>query len=146
MLDFITAHSDAIITGIFGIVGIIITSITSIYVTKRKIQGEEKKSLQLENKKLQDELNRFKDITAIDNALDKTHGSIYYETMSNGSKRSLCGYCWENSSKRIPLKTHHSSNYPHSLVGYCAVCKATCNDTLEPQNNYSSTESEQIII
>ena len=146
MFDYIIAHSDAIITGVFGIVGIIITSVTSVYVTKRKVQGENTKSLQLENQKLQEELKQLKDIDVIDKSLDKTHGSIYYETMPNGSRRSLCGYCWEQSHKRIPLKTHTSSNRPHSLIGFCEVCKATCNDTLESQYDYSATEDERIII
>ena len=146
MLDFIIAHSDAIITGVFGIIGIIISSVTSVCVTKRKVQGEDTKSLQLESKKLQEELNQLKDITAIDSALDKSHGSIYYETMPNGSRRSLCGFCWEQSHKKIPLKTNNSSNRPRSLIGFCEVCKATCNDTLEPQLNYSSSEGERIVI
>ena len=146
MLDFIIEHSDAIITGVFGIIGIIISSVTSVCVTKRKVQGEDTKSLQLENKKLQEELNQLKDIAAIDNALDKSHGSIYYETMPDGSRRSLCGFCWEQSHKKIPLKTHNSSNHPRSLIGFCEVCKATCNDTLEPQYDYSSSDGEKIVI
>ena len=146
MIDFIIAHSDAIITGILGVVGAIITAIASVYVTKRKVQGEENKSLQLENKKLQEELSQLKDITAIDNALDKTHGSIYYETMFDGSKRSLCGFCWELSHKRIPLKTQNSYIHPQRLVGHCEVCKATCNDKLEPQYDYSATENKRTII
>lgn len=146
MLEFLSANSSAIITGVCGIIGIIISSITSVVVTKKKCQSDGNSSLQTENKRLQEELNQLKDIEAIDKSLDKTHGSIYYETMSNGSRRSLCGYCWEQSHKRIPLKTHNSTNHPRSLIGYCEVCKATCNDTLEPQYDYSATDNEKIII
>lgn len=146
MLEFLSANSSAIITGVCGIIGIIISSITSVVVTKKKCQSDGNSSLQTENKRLQEELNQLKDITAIDNALDKTHGSIYYETMLDGSRRSLCGFCWEQSHKRIPLKTHNSSNRPRSLIGYCEVCKATCNGTLEPQHDNSSSEGERIVI
>lgn len=128
MLKFLNENSGEIITGIFGIVGIFISSI----LTKRKYQSEERKSLRLENEKLKEELNQLKDITAIDKALDKTHGSIYYETMTDGSRRSLCAFCWEQSHKRIPLKIQDSSNRSRNLIGFCQVCKATCNDTLEP--------------
>ena len=146
MLEILIANSGIIITGIFGIIGSIIASITSIYVTKKKCQSDKNSFLQSENERMQKELNRLKDINSIDNTLDKTHGSIYYETMSNGSRRSLCGYCWEQSHKRIPLKTFNSSNYPRSLIGYCEVCKATCNDTLEPQYDYSTIENGRNII
>ena len=146
MLDFLIAHGDAIIAGILSIIGIIISSITSSHIAKRKYQGEEYKSLKLENQKLREELNQLKDISTIDKSLDKTHGTIYYETMPDGSKRSICGLCWEQSHKKIPLKTHYSSEYPGSLNGHCAVCKATCYDTLEPQYDHFQTENERITI
>lgn len=145
MLEFLSANSSAIITGVCGIIGIIISSITSVIVTKKKCQNDGNSSLQEENKRLQEELKLLKDVDAIDKTLDKTHGSIYYETMPNGSRRSLCGYCWEQSHKRIPLKTHNSYNRPHSLSGFCQVCKAHCNDTLEPQNDYSETQNERYV-
>ena len=146
MLEFLSANSSAIITGVCGIIGIIISSITSVFVTKKKCQSDGNSSLQAENKRLQEELNQLKDIKAIDKSLDKTHGSIYYETMEDGYKRSLCGFCWEQSHKRIPLKTQNSFTHPGRLIGFCQVCKANCNDTLEPQYKKSSTENKRTYI
>jgi len=54
--------------------------------------------------------------------IDKSQGTIYYEELPNGKKRTICGFCWEKSQLKTPVLNDKSS----TANGYCYICKVYC--------------------
>ena len=61
--------------------------------------------------------------------IDKSEGSIYAETLSNGKRRDICGFCWEREHIKIPIVRSveyddYAKKYYYSA--YCNNCRANC--------------------
>lgn len=130
MLDFIN-NNGVLFSGIFGLVTALVTAIIAILVDKRKAKNDTVKSLKKELAETKAELEKYTTIEKMEQNIDKSMGAIYTETMSNGNKRNICGYCWEQKHVKIPLvmEEYYSENEHRTvLCGRCASCNANCYD------------------
>ena len=134
ILEFINGNG-VLCSGIFGlfttIVSILATALVRNAIEKKKAQKDTVAKLQKELHEVKKELEKYTSIEAQEQTIDKTTGSIYVETLPNGTKRNICGYCWENHHTKMPLiMGSYDSEEEHRKVTYgnCGSCKATCYD------------------
>ena len=135
MLDFIN-NNGVLFGGICSIITALIAAIVALVIDSRKNKKDtiasmkkEINSLKEELDRTKTELNEYKSIEHQEISIDKTHGSIYLETLPNGGQRKICGYCWENKHKKMPLvlDTYYSSTENRIVTtGDCGSCKTTC--------------------
>lgn len=153
MLEFIN-NNGVLFSGIFSILGVLITVIVTIIIDNRKSNVETVKSLRqkLENtntelETIKAELLKLQSIEKAESTLDKTHGSIYYENFPSGKSRAICGFCWEKERIKIPLVVDiHYEQYTKDAYydGYCHSCKTHCIENIEPSISTSSPEDFDI--
>ena len=137
MLEFIN-NNGTLCTIIGSIITALITAMVAIIVEhkRRKIDTisnlrKEIADLKQELKQCKESLNEYKNIENQEKHIDKSTGAIYVETMPNGNKRHICGYCWENSHTKMPLMmgSYYSEDERRTVVyGDCGNCKAHCYD------------------
>lgn len=130
MLEFIN-NNGVLFSGIFGLVTALVTAIIAILVDKRKAKNDTVKSLKKELADTRAELEKYTSVEVQEERIDKTTGSIYVETLPNGNKRSICGYCWENHHTKMPLimGSYYSEEERRKVThGTCGSCKAACFD------------------
>lgn len=130
MLEFIN-NNGVLFSGVFGLVTALITAIVAIIVDKRKAKNDTVQHLKQELIDLKAELEKYTSIEKQEQNIDKSTGAIYVETLPSGSKRNICGYCWESNRTKMPL---NMSNYCDEdegkmiIRGICGACKARCYD------------------
>ena len=104
----------------------------------KKNKIETIRSLKKELSEKTEELNKVKkeleDTVSIERAeknIDKRKGSIYVETLPNGGKRAICGFCWENEHKKIPITVdkYHTETMAY-YYGQCSNCGNGCNENI----------------
>lgn len=130
MLDFIN-NNGVLFSGIFSIIAALITAIVAIIKDNKKNKQDTIKSLRKELDETKEKLATYTSIEQQEKNIDKTTGSIYVETMPDGKKRNICGYCWENNHTKIPLvmnSYYSEEEYRTVFYGNCGVCKAACYD------------------
>lgn len=137
MLDFIN-NNGTLCTIIGSIITALIAAIVAIVIDQKKnkldtVSGLRKEiaNLEQELEKCKEELDNYRSIENAEKNIDKSTGSIYVETMLNGQKRSICGYCWENKHTKMPLTmgSYYSDNEWRKVTyGDCGNCKVRCYD------------------
>lgn len=126
VLDFINANG-ILFGGIFSIITALITAFATHVIEGKREKKETIKNLQNEVAKLKSDIKRFEDQEAADKAIDKSDGSLYVESMPNGSSRVICGFCWEEKSIRSPLvPTWYYGDHEEHQVCTCSMCKRYC--------------------
>ena len=96
MLQFIN-ENGVLFSGIF------LSALVSAYNDKKKSKSNTIKELKERLEKTENDLKKYTIIENQEKNIDKTRGAIYVETLSDGSKREICAYCWEKSRIKIPL-------------------------------------------
>ncbi len=80
---------------------------------------------------MKEKLNKYIIIEEQEKSIEKKTGSIYVEILLDGSKRNICGYCWERERVKMPLVIgQYYSEEERRVVKYgtCGNCKASCYD------------------
>ena len=137
MLEFIN-NNGVLFSGIFSIICVLITIMVSVIRDNKNNKIETIRSLKKELSEKTEELNKVKkeleDTVSIERAeknIDKRKGSIYVETLPNGGKRAICGFCWENKHKKIPITVEIScSNNSKYYYGHCSNCGNSCDENI----------------
>lgn len=132
MFEFID-NNGVLFSGIFGIISALIAAMTTLIVEHSKNKNQTIKSLKQELQETNEKLAKYTSIEQMEEHIEKSDGSIYSEILLNGSKRSICGYCWEKNYIKSPLHTFISYNtidkHPQ-LIGHCYICNADCYEDL----------------
>lgn len=124
MLKFIN-ENGVLFSGLFGIIGVLLSALFSTYNDKKKKRNNTIKELKERLEKAENDLKKYTIIENQEKNIDKTRGAIYVETLSNGSKREICAYCWEKSRIKIPLvsKSFYNENMKITKCIYsCGNC------------------------
>ena len=130
MLQFIN-DNGVLFSGVFAVVTALITAITSMIVNNRRSKQENMRKLQEQLEEERKKLNKYIGIEEQEKFIEKKTGSIYVEILPDGSKRNICGYCWERERVKMPLiMGKYYSEEERRVVehGSCGNCKATCYD------------------
>lgn len=142
ILGFVNSNGT-LCTVLGSIFSTLITAIVAIVIDNRKSKvdsiqtlkkelAEKKQELEDTRQKLaetQAVVDSYKNIEKEEANIDKSTGAIYVETLPNGNRRSICGYCWENGHKRLPLimsNYYDDDERMYMDVGYCASCNSRC--------------------
>ncbi len=137
MLEFIN-NNGVLFSGIFSIICVLITIMVSVVKDNKNNKIETIRSLKKELSEKTEELNKVKkeleDTVSIERAeknIDKRKGSIYVETLPNGGERAICGFCWENEHKKIPITVEisYGSNSKY-YYGHCNNCGKGCEENI----------------
>lgn len=140
MLDFIN-NNAVLFTGICSLITALLTALitacVTVYIGNKNTKWEVITGLQKDLEATRKELNATRDqlvslqnAETLDQSLDKTHGSIYYETLPTGKQRTICGFCWERSHLKIPVivDTYYDGDDRPYDGAYCNCCKNQCID------------------
>lgn len=139
-LEFINNNS-VLCSGIFSLLCVLITIMVSVIKDNKNNKIETIRSLKKELSEKTEELNKVKkeleDTISIERAeknIDKRKGSIYVETLPNGGQRAICGFCWENEHKKIPITVEKSYNNSSGYYyGHCSNCGKRCEENIEEE-------------
>lgn len=144
MLEFIN-NNGVLFSGIFTIIGVLITAVITIFRENKKSRADTVKSLRKELEDTKNELEKAQakldDMQSVENAeknIDKAHGSIYYEKLVNGKSRAICGFCWEKEHIKIPVVVNlqYSWNTKEPFYsGFCNSCKSDCIEKVNVEDN-----------
>ena len=136
-LDFVNSNGT-LCTIVGSIITALISAIVAIVIDNKKSKVDSvrtlKKELSETKQKLVDAqaiVDNYVSIEKSEASIDKSTGAIYVETLSNGNKRNICGYCWENKRVKIPLimDSYYSEACRQNVYyGHCASCKTDCYD------------------
>ncbi|MBR3598423.1 MAG: hypothetical protein IKL53_00945 [Lachnospiraceae bacterium] len=148
MLEFIN-NNGVLFSGIFSIIVALISALVTVSRDNKKNKldtikflRKEVETLKAELSKSQDEINELKSIEYKEMRIDKSHGTMYYESLSNGKRRAICGVCWEKEHIMIPVDVdimHDEYINQYYYSGKCSLCK---NGYTE---NITSKQLEKII-
>lgn len=137
MLDFINSNG-VLFSGIFTIIGVLITAVITFFRENKKSRADTVKSLRKELENTKNELEKAQekiaDMQSVENAeknIDKAHGSVYYEKLADGKSRAICGFCWEKERIKIPIVVYENYfEYSNEAYygGFCSSCKNNCID------------------
>lgn len=140
MLEFIN-NNGVLFSGIFSVVGALITTVAAVIKENKANKKDTIASLRKEVTELKCKLdlteNKLKDALSIEKAellIDKTNGSIYYESFNNGDSRPICGFCWEKEHVKIPLDVHicyDEYTKEQYYSGRCSSCNCYCIEHIE---------------
>ncbi len=141
MLDFIN-NNGVLFSGIFSIGGVLITVIVTLIIENKKSKIESVKTLKKELVSTKQELEKckaaiseYERVKNDESNIDKRKGGIYTETLSNGTTRDICGFCWEKDHVKLPLvvDTCYDECEKQSYYdGYCQSCKSHCRENINP--------------
>ena len=130
VLEFIN-NNGVLFSFIFGIISFLFSTIITSVVEKRKQRNDTVKSLQRELEETKAELEKYTSVENQEKNIDKTHAALYIETLPDGQKRNICGYCWESKRAKMPLmmeKYYSEESHRYVSRGYCFSCNANCYD------------------
>jgi len=140
MLKFIN-DNGVLFSGIFSIIVALIAVVVTVIkdnktykkdtiISLRRELSELKSQLATTEVKLQDALS----IEKAESLIDKTKGSIYYESFNNGGSRPICGFCWEKEHIKIPLNVnmcYDEYTKKQYYSGRCSSCNCYCIENIE---------------
>ena len=137
ILGFI--NSNGTLSTILGsIITALISAIVAIVIDNKKSKVDSVRTLKTELaetkqklEELQAVVNNYRSIEKAETNIDKSTGAIYVETLPNGSKRNICGYCWESKRTKIPLTMasyYDDEDGKWVIRGICGSCNARCYD------------------
>lgn len=140
MLEFIN-NNGVLFSGIFSIVGALIAAVVAVVKENKANRKDTIASLHKEVAELKSQLAttevKLQDALSIEKAeslIDKTKGSIYYESFNNGGSRPICGFCWEKEHIKIPLNVNmYYDEYTKKQYysGRCSSCNCYCIENIE---------------
>lgn len=140
MLEFIN-NNGVLFSGIFSIVGALITAVVAVVKENKANRKDTIASLHKEVAELKSQLAttevKLQDALSIEKAeslIDKTKGSIYYESFNNGGSRPICGFCWEKEHIKIPLNVnicYDEYTKEQYYSGRCSSCNCFCIENIE---------------
>lgn len=127
ILEFINGNG-ILMTFVGGLLVAIINAISKRNSDRRLLKNDSVKKLKKELEQTKQELSKYKEAQAMEQLIDKTHGDLYIETLSNGEKRFICGHCWEKNHIKNPLITEMwpDNNNVSRESAYCNFCKTRC--------------------
>ena len=155
MLEFVNSNGT-FFTILGSIFTALISAIVAVLIDRRKYKADSIKDLREELSKTKQELdeckdiiNEYKNIENQEKNIDKRTGAIYSELLPDGSKRDICGYCWEKERIKIPLAVEiQYDEYLHReyFNGYCYSCNTHCFENIETEfpSNLSNDLSNDI--
>ena len=128
MLEWLKSNAVTILVSILGAGGWLGFILNRCH-ENRKDQKQILKELNNEVEALGEELKRYKLLETNEESIDKSRGTIYVESLRNGGKREICGYCWEKDHIKIPVIS--SLEYDERTGGEeywasCQNCKKSC--------------------
>lgn len=136
ILGFINSNG-ILMTFIGAVVVAVINAVSKRNSDKRLLKHESLKDLQAqlekchdENARLKQEIEQLKRNNITEDTIDKTHGDLYIERLSDGTQRYICGHCWERDHVKNPLNVEmwpDISNIDRKS-GYCFHCNIRCFD------------------
>lgn len=142
MLEFIN-NNGVLFSGIFSVIVALISVLVAVLRDNKNSRLDTIKSLRKELEKVKEELSNTqaelisaKSIEKRENNIDKSHGSIYYENLPNGSSRTICGFCWEKENITVPVVAELSfDEYTKQqyLFAKCNLCKSSCIENLDDE-------------
>lgn len=126
MLKFVN-ENGILFSGFISIITALIAALATHIIESKREKKETIKSLQNEVSKLKSELQQYKDKAAADKALDKSDGSLYVETLPEGKKRTICGFCWEEHNRKTPIvpEMYYGIHERYNEC-QCSICKRYC--------------------
>ena len=144
ILDFVNSNGT-LCTIVGSIITALISAIVAIVIDNRKSKVDSVRTLKKEltetKQKLEDTqqklmetqaiVDNYKIIETTEANIDKSTGAIYVETLPDGKKRNICGYCWEGKRAKMPLtmSQYYDEDFRRYVWrGYCFSCNATCYD------------------
>ena len=140
MLEFIN-NNGVLFSGIFSIVGALIAAVVAVVKENKANRKDTIASLHKEVAELKSLLatteGKLQDALSIEKAeslIDKTKGSIYYESFNNGGSRPICGFCWEKEHIKIPLNVnirYDEYTKEQYYSGRCSSCNCYCIENIE---------------
>ena len=140
MLEFIN-NNGVLLSGIFSIVGALIAAVVAVVKENKANRKDTIASLHKEVAELKSQLAttevKLQDALSIEKAeslIDKTKGSIYYESFNNGGSRPICGVCWEKEYINIPLNVnicYDEYTKEQYYSGRCSSCNCFCIENIE---------------
>lgn len=140
MLEFIN-NNGVLFSGIFSIVGALIAAVVAVVKENKANRKDTIASLHKEVAELKSQLAttevKLQDALSIEKAeslIDKTKGSIYYESFNNGGSRPICGFCWEKEHIKIPLNVnicYDEYTKERYYGGRCSSCNCYCIENIE---------------
>ena len=140
MLKFIN-NNGVLFSGIFSIVGALIAAVVAVVKENKSNRKDTIASLHKEVAELKSQLatteGKLQDALSIEKAeslIDKTKGSIYYESFNNGGSRPICGFCWEKEHIKIPLNVnicYDEYTKEQYYSGRCSSCNCFCTENIE---------------
>lgn len=140
MLEFIN-NNGVLFSGIFSIVGALIAAVVAVVKENKANRKDTIASLHKEVAELKSQLAttevKLQDALSIEKAeslIDKTKGSIYYESFNNGGSRPICGFCWEKEHIKIPLNVnicYDEYTKEQYYSGRCISCNCFCIENIE---------------
>lgn len=140
MLEFIN-NNGVLFSGIFSIVGALIAAVVAVVKENKANRKDTIASLHKEVAELKSQLTttevKLHDALSIEKAeslIDKTKGSIYYESFNNGGSRPICGFCWEKEHIKIPLNVnicYDQYTKEQYYSGRCSSCNCFCIENIE---------------
>lgn len=141
MLEFVNSNGT-FFTILGSIFTALISAIVAVLIDRRKYKVDSIRDLREELSKTKQELDEckciiqeYKSIENQEKNIDKRIGAIYSELMPDGTKRDICGYCWEKERIKIPISV--DIRYDEYLLpyydGYCYSCKTHCYENIETE-------------
>lgn len=140
MLEFIN-NNGVLFSGIFSIVGALIAAVVAVVKENKANRKDTIASLHKEVAELKSQLatteGKLQDALSVEKAeslIDKTKGSIYYESFNNGGSRPICGFCWEKEHIKIPLNVnirYDEYTKEQYYSGRCSSCNCYCIENIE---------------
>ena len=142
MLEFIN-NNGVLFSGIFSIIVALISVLVAVLRDNKNSKIDTIKSLRKELEEarshicnLNNELTSLKSLEDREKNIDKSHESIYYEKLSQGGSRAICGFCWEKEHVTIPIVPELSTDEytkQQYLYAKCNVCKSSCIENLDTE-------------
>ena len=140
MLEFID-NNGVLFSGIFSIIGALIAAVVAVIKENKASKKDTITSLRREIAELKSQLAttevKLQDALSIEKAeslIDKTKGSIYYESFNSEGSRPICGFCWEKEHIKIPLNVnicYDEYTKEQYYSGRCSSCNCFCIENIE---------------
>lgn len=132
---------DTIIVALLGTtgwLGFIVNKLGS----RKESRQQTIKQLREQNEQLTKKLAQFENIQASEKTIDKSKGTIYLELLVNGKSRPICGYCWENEHKKLPVVPRIEQD---EWWAHCSNCGKYCtyyNEEIVPSAKEDDDDGE----
>lgn len=122
MIEWLLDNLATILIGLFGAGGWL-GYLVNKYNKSKENRLQTNKELKAENEKLREKLLQIESIEEHEKLIDKSRGTIYFESLPNGKSRPICGFCWENTHSTVPVLPRWERD---ECWAYCIECRNSC--------------------